>query len=488
MNKKITVFIYFSILISLFQINDAKSQIVIYNVNGEYKGILPCSDYESIFYKLVLKDNRTYEETMIFSTNPDDTLYETGNYSVSKNLVNLNKKFPGISLFRYSWGELRVLDMNGNELTGILGEKYILKDNKPFLGEKEVSEVNIPELNREKWSKGIGFYGFGNEPFWSLEIVFGKNIVFESLNDGKLILSGINAKTLDSKTNLYSAESSDEKIVVKYIQNETYDNMSGELFDYELQVDVKFKNKPGTKHYEGWGRFTPDFKLDGEWELVEIDKKKIKPENLQYGSPVLKFDMNKKIFIGSSGCNKLFGKFNCFMGTINSVTVNSTLFPCVNDIETKFISYLKEVMYHSISYDKLNLHTNEGIKLTFIKKDSTIYMKKLNELDNFWILESLNGEKVDKTFYDREIPSLIIDVNKMSYGGYGGCNSYGGSFFAGDKFINFGYAMATQMACKEMKEPQFFEALQNTNSYKIENNKLILMNLSKELMIFRKKE
>jgi len=75
----------------------------------------------------------------------------------------------------------------------------------------------------------------------------------------------------------------------------------------------------------------------------------------------------------------------------------------------------------------------------------------------------------------------------MEYGGYSGCNFYGGEFIADDKYINFATAMMTLKGCHKTKEHNFLEALRNTVSYKIENNNLILTDLKKELMVLKKK-
>jgi len=98
------------------------------DVEGTYKGILPCANCEGIETEIALnkdltfvkkskylgKDNKVFEENGSFSWNP------AGNTITLSGIKNApNQYFVGEN-------KLQQLDMEGRKITGDLAEKYIL--------------------------------------------------------------------------------------------------------------------------------------------------------------------------------------------------------------------------------------------------------------------------------------------------------------------------------------------------------------------------
>ncbi len=101
---------------------------------------------------------------------------------------------------------------------------------------------------------------------------------------------------------------------------------------------------------------------------------------------------------------------------------------------------------------------------------------------------SLKGTwKVSKLFGIDSLlksPTLTIDLYAKKISGNAGCNNYGASFSIDKEQIKIETPFATKMYCTHMHiEKAFFDCLQNTYSYKIEDGMLKLFSSeNKELL------
>ena len=98
--------------------------------NGTYKGVLPCADCESIETELELNSDKTYEIKETYLGKGDGKPFESkGSFQFdSKNLsvIELDQAGDGRKYF-VAEGYLKALDLEGNEITGELADKYQLK-------------------------------------------------------------------------------------------------------------------------------------------------------------------------------------------------------------------------------------------------------------------------------------------------------------------------------------------------------------------------
>lgn len=98
--------------------------------NGTYKGVLPCADCEGIETELELNSDKTYEIKETYLGKGDGKPFESkGNFQFdSKNpsVIELDQAGDGRKYF-VAEGYLKALDLEGNEITGELADKYQLK-------------------------------------------------------------------------------------------------------------------------------------------------------------------------------------------------------------------------------------------------------------------------------------------------------------------------------------------------------------------------
>ena len=98
--------------------------------NGTYKGVLPCADCEGIETELELNADKTYELKETYLGKGDGKAFESkGSFQFDANntsIIELDKTGDNRKYF-VAEGYLKALDMEGNEITGDLADKYELK-------------------------------------------------------------------------------------------------------------------------------------------------------------------------------------------------------------------------------------------------------------------------------------------------------------------------------------------------------------------------
>ncbi|MGG6231117.1 META domain-containing protein [Tenacibaculum sp. SDUM215027] len=109
-------------------------------------------------------------------------------------------------------------------------------------------------------------------------------------------------------------------------------------------------------------------------------------------------------------------------------------------------------------------------------------------LHDIWALEELNGSKVAKEDFGKELPYIEINAAKNTFMGTSGCNRITGKLFSERERIRFINIASTEMLCTKgnKKEQEFTKALESTISYTIGNNRLTFLNPDKTLLVFKK--
>ncbi|TDQ30183.1 META domain-containing protein [Tenacibaculum caenipelagi] len=109
-------------------------------------------------------------------------------------------------------------------------------------------------------------------------------------------------------------------------------------------------------------------------------------------------------------------------------------------------------------------------------------------LHDIWALEELNGTKVSKEDFGKELPYIEINAGENTFMGTSGCNRVTGELFSERNKIRFTNIISTEMLCAKgnEKEQEFTKALASIISYTIGNNRLTFSNPDKTLLVFKK--
>lgn len=98
--------------------------------NGTYEGVIPCADCPGIETKLTLKEDKTYELSVLYQDREKQPTLTKGTFSFdeSGSIITLNKNGNKTS-YKVKEGCLAMLDADGKEIEGGLKANYILNKN-----------------------------------------------------------------------------------------------------------------------------------------------------------------------------------------------------------------------------------------------------------------------------------------------------------------------------------------------------------------------
>jgi uncharacterized lipoprotein NlpE involved in copper resistance len=100
-------------------------------ISGTYSGNLPCTDCESIEFKLILNSDLTYTSEALYVGKSEDSVVKQGTFSVNENWkIKLDQNTGNLMYFQPTEGQLIVLDKNGFAIPGELGDQYILNPSE----------------------------------------------------------------------------------------------------------------------------------------------------------------------------------------------------------------------------------------------------------------------------------------------------------------------------------------------------------------------
>ncbi|MBK7107154.1 MAG: copper resistance protein NlpE N-terminal domain-containing protein [Ignavibacteriae bacterium] len=129
---------------------------------GTYTGILPCADCEGIETQIVLKQNMTYLKRTKYLGKSEEYFKNEGNFiwNDSGNIITLQNIKDGASKFLVGENKIIQLDMDGNRISGILADKYIITKLNNEIVEKywKLIELNGKRIQwKENQQKELHF-------------------------------------------------------------------------------------------------------------------------------------------------------------------------------------------------------------------------------------------------------------------------------------------------------------------------------------------
>ncbi len=327
----------------------------------QWEGYLPCADCSGIRYQLTLRNNQSYEGTMIYEGKNVNPFVEDGRWSISsQGRLILSSGSKTEMKYLIEDKSLRMLDQNGHMIHGSLSENYVL-----------YPKAIIPEGNWIHQSeRGVNFAATGNEPFWSLEIIFGKSMHFNT-PDGYEIMTpfveGENAA--DANVTRYRAATDSGELSVQISKRKCINSMSGMESDYQVSIRVK-KHADTEREYDGCGNFIGNYRLNDIWGLTGIGGNALTVEDLKKGMPTLDLQITTKKVYGFGGCNRFTGNILITDKTIAFDKMATTMRACPDlKVENRFLKILSNATFE---------YRIEGLKLYLGKGKEQLQFKKLD--------------------------------------------------------------------------------------------------------------
>ena len=223
----------------------------------------------------------------------------------------------------------------------------------------------------EKASRGIGFVGMGNEPFWNVEIDFSKQIRFSRLGDDAPLAMGIGEPEFsdNGQTVTFKNKSDEGELVVIIVEEACADTMSDEIFPFRVSVSWKARSERRATVFSGCGKYLGLYQLNGVWELESMNDLLIDSIQFPNRKPMLQFQMHDHSLSGFGGCNRLAGSFEAGADRLTFLPIASTKMACPQgDFEQRFLAALSERTFiYRILGDQLALLTDE-FTLVFSRK------------------------------------------------------------------------------------------------------------------------
>jgi heat shock protein HslJ/uncharacterized membrane protein/uncharacterized lipoprotein NlpE involved in copper resistance len=335
---------------------------IIAALTGDWFGELPCADCDGISYKISLNSDMTYSDISVYRGKDDKPIFDYGTWNLlTDSTISLSQTKRK---FLLSSNELIMLDLEGNRIESGFSEMYHLR--------KEIVEDN-PHIYKRKFDAGIDFTARGNEPFWSLDIDFDKQMKFTSMTDiaelNTPIVSGM--KSDDGKSTFYHSITEAGEIKITITDNPCSDNMSGEQFTQTVKIQAKQSVDNQFTEFNGCGKHLMDLRLNDIWVMQEMTGVVLKKEALNKGLPTFEFHLKENRFSGHAGCNQMNGSIKVEGNKIKFGPIASTKMACpdmtVEQAVTAAMSG-KQIIY-SIENLKLTLISEDGVKMIFKKVD-----------------------------------------------------------------------------------------------------------------------
>lgn len=91
---------------------------------GTYRGDLPCTDCEAIATVLTIASDKAYTLEYVYVGKSAEAFSKSGKWELQESELNLE----GLDFkYKVEPNQLRQLDLSGNEITGDLAERYVLR-------------------------------------------------------------------------------------------------------------------------------------------------------------------------------------------------------------------------------------------------------------------------------------------------------------------------------------------------------------------------
>ena len=215
---------------------------------------------------------------------------------------------------------------------------------------------------------GDELVALGNEPFWSLTINPSKNTLQFKTPAGDSINAPVPERITDPNGSFrYVADVEAGRLTVIFRPDSCVDSMSGQRFDYRVDVTVR------GKAYAGCGLSLREVALLQDiWVLTELNGKPVLAGGAGRGGPQLEISLTEGRVTGTTGCNRLSGRVRADTRRIQFDPLMTTKMACPDNsgaTEGDFLTALREPLTYRVGEGRLTLLRKDASVMIFKKVD-----------------------------------------------------------------------------------------------------------------------
>lgn len=219
-----------------------KSSDPIENLPVTYSGFTPCADCPGIEYYLLIEEDG-FKELKWHRDRSPEPFENTGEWVLQGDTLTIyDESNERLNRFLYSGDQLIMLDRQGEQITGEPGEMYVI--------ERSHEETSIRQHHQKLRSEGVDFLASGNEPFWSIQINFDREIRYRTPETEQFTPAPKEPIDADREHLEFSVELQSATLNVNIKKEYCRDTMSGFLFTHRVIVHLD-----GEGEMRGCGRF-----------------------------------------------------------------------------------------------------------------------------------------------------------------------------------------------------------------------------------------
>jgi heat shock protein HslJ/uncharacterized membrane protein len=332
------------------QADPDSTQVITSAIVGNWSGGLTCEDCAYITYQLTLASDQSFNDKTVYHSSTPNVVENSGSWSFDNDsTILLNKKEGNFNKWRVRNDHLLLVDKNG-QITE--GQNELVK--------------SMPGENLSFWQKkldkGIIFVAMGNEPSWSLTFYDDDRLVVSHINRSSELTVN-NPEKYTTENGWTYSDTNDPELKVMVEKTSCTDQMSGEQFPYQVEVQTNDMDM------KGCGKFLADYRLHDIWALEELDT--LTRKDLPATRPYIEIHLDDNRLMGNGGCNLINGDIEVRGHEISISPLISTRRYCPDQsIEDLFLRHFSEKTFqYEIENGFLTLFQEDKKVMAFRKID-----------------------------------------------------------------------------------------------------------------------
>ena len=229
------------------------------------------------------------------------------------------------------------------------------------------NQVTITDYSQQLKS-GDDLIAIGNNPAWSLTLNSSKNSLRFKGANGDSLTTPVPERQADSDGIFrYSTGTESNRINIIFRPDSCVDKLSGQRYDYRVEVDFRGKN------YVGCGASLRQLSLLSDiWELTDLQGTPIVAGGPRREAPRLEISLSEGRVTGTTGCNRFNGTIKADTRQILFGPLATTRMACDSNfahLESKFLGGLANPLTYRIGEGQLTFLSKGKPLMAFKKVD-----------------------------------------------------------------------------------------------------------------------